>query len=181
MAVQRSSASVGSPLHSRSGGTDSESLARRRCRSLPVTVGQCPRTGSAGSSGFPRANVASEPVLLWGIGASVGTSSTVSRRELVDTANREGVLPSVDAPDGGRSPETCVLVIEQNGWSVYYSERGLRTNEVHSDTEYEACDHLFIRVAQMGRSTPRRGRDRPRLVNRSVHSHSPAYGGPPDR
>ena len=29
------------------------------------------------------------------------------------------------------------------GWSVYYSERGVRTGEVHFDTEQEACDYLL--------------------------------------
>ncbi len=38
----------------------------------------------------------------------------------------------------------CVISLEDEGWSVYYSERGNRTGEVHFGTQHEACDYLLM-------------------------------------
>jgi hypothetical protein len=70
----------------------------------------------------------------------------VDRTDLIKAAEREGIRSSTYSLDGGLPAEQYVLALEEGGWSVYYSERGKRTGEVHFDTEHEACDYLLMRL-----------------------------------
>jgi hypothetical protein len=62
----------------------------------------------------------------------------VDRTGLITAAESEGIRSSAYSLDGGLPAEQYVLAMEEGGWSVYYSERGQRTGEVHFDTEHEA-------------------------------------------
>lgn len=70
------------------------------------------------------------------------------RTDLVAAAERLGIGASSYSLDGGMPPERSVLALETGGWSVYYSERGRRVDEVRFDTEDEACDELLLRLTQ---------------------------------
>ena len=70
----------------------------------------------------------------------------MDRTDLIEAAEREGIRSSAYSLDGGLPAEQYVLALEEEGWSVYYSERGQRTDEVHFDTEHEACDYLLVRL-----------------------------------
>ena len=70
----------------------------------------------------------------------------MNRAELVLAAQREHIRPDAYSLEGGLPPERLVLAIETDGWTVYYSERGLRSGEVHFETEGEACSHMFERL-----------------------------------
>jgi hypothetical protein len=72
----------------------------------------------------------------------------VNRSELVAAAQREGIRSAAFSLDGGLPPERYVLSLEEGGWSVYYSERGLRREESHFDTEDEACSYLLLRLIE---------------------------------
>lgn len=85
--------------------------------------------------------------------ASSDNVAGVNRTELVEAANREGIRPSAYSLDGGLPAERYVLALGEGGWSVYYSERGERTGQVHFDTEHEACDYMLLTL--VGDSTTR--------------------------
>jgi hypothetical protein len=70
----------------------------------------------------------------------------VNRLGLETAAAREGIRRSTYSLEGGLPPERYVLGQASDGWEVYYSERGERTDLVHFDTEDEACDHLLMRL-----------------------------------
>ena len=44
--------------------------------------------------------------------------------------------------------ETYCLDSSYGKWSVYYSERGLRTNEKHFESESEACEYLLSELME---------------------------------
>lgn len=71
----------------------------------------------------------------------------MDRRSLRQFLDAEGV--SRDAyslhPEPTRD-ETYCLKAECGGWAIYYSERGLRSNEEHVETEDEACRLLLDRL-----------------------------------
>ncbi len=70
----------------------------------------------------------------------------MNREQLRAAAEREGVLSTSYSLDGGLPDETYVLALEEGGWSVYFAERRRRIDEIHFDTEDEACDELFLRL-----------------------------------
>jgi hypothetical protein len=70
----------------------------------------------------------------------------MNRSELVEATQREGIVERAYSLEGGLPAETYVLALEEGGWCVYYSERGMRRDEVHFDTEHEACDELLMRL-----------------------------------
>lgn len=72
----------------------------------------------------------------------------MNRSDLVSAAQREGIRASAYSLDGGLPPERYVLALGEGGWSVYYSERGLRREEHHFDTEDEACSYLLLRLVE---------------------------------
>jgi hypothetical protein len=55
----------------------------------------------------------------------------------------EGVDPDAYSLTGGAPSETYVLEPGPGRWSVFYSERGLRTGEAVFHTEDDACRHLL--------------------------------------
>ena len=44
--------------------------------------------------------------------------------------------------------EAHVITREDDGWHVFYSERGLRTSERVFSTEDQACDEVLMRIAR---------------------------------
>lgn len=64
------------------------------------------------------------------------------RERLRQLLDREGVDPGAYSLDGERRDECLILEIQPGGWCVYYSERGLRSGEMHFETEDEACDEM---------------------------------------
>ena len=67
----------------------------------------------------------------------------------MNNAELRAVLESEGIPgwsydlDGGSPSEAYVLAEEAGTWSVYYSERGLRTGERTFPSEDAACRHLL--------------------------------------
>jgi hypothetical protein len=72
----------------------------------------------------------------------------VDRAELQRRADRAGIRRTSYSLVGGLPPEQYVLALVQDGWSVYYSERGLRSAEMTFAREEEACDELFRRLVR---------------------------------
>jgi sugar/nucleoside kinase (ribokinase family) len=70
----------------------------------------------------------------------------MNRAELRRRTEAEGIDPTAYSLDGGLPPERYVLSLEEEGWCVYYSERGKRTGETWFDTEDEACSYLLLRL-----------------------------------
>ena len=78
----------------------------------------------------------------------------VNRSELAEAAERGGIRPEAYSLVGGLPTEAYVLDLVEGGWTVYYSERGKRRDEVRFDTEHEACDYLLLKL--VGDPTTRR-------------------------
>jgi hypothetical protein len=72
----------------------------------------------------------------------------MNRCDLQRCAEAEGIRETAYSLEGGLPPEMYVLALEGGGWSVYYSERGLRVDERHFDTEDEACSDLLLRLVE---------------------------------
>ena len=68
---------------------------------------------------------------------------TMNRTRLRELATSEGIRDDAYSLDGGLPDERYVLENRDDGWCVYYSERGLRSGLQRFDTEAEACEHLF--------------------------------------
>jgi hypothetical protein len=67
----------------------------------------------------------------------------VDRGTLKTILDAEGIDTESYSLDGGLPFEAYVLEERANAWGVYYSERGLRSNEVVFESEDEACRHLL--------------------------------------
>ena len=64
--------------------------------------------------------------------------------ELRNVLKQEGVREDAFSLEGGTPDERYVLSRGASGtWSVYYSERGIRTSVKEFRTEEDACDHLL--------------------------------------
>ena len=61
--------------------------------------------------------------------------------------DQEGVRPSAYSLEGDRDNAYC-LGIAEGGWTVWFSERGRRIDEMQFDTEDEACSELVLRVVE---------------------------------
>jgi len=68
----------------------------------------------------------------------------MNRQDLQSAADREGIRRSAYSLDGGLPSEKYVLAVREGGWSIYYSERGFRRDEIQFDTEDEACSLLLL-------------------------------------
>jgi hypothetical protein len=80
-----------------------------------------------------------------------GATRLMYRNDLQNAAARAGIdraayhLPGED--HRLRILGDCyVLEIVEGGWAVYYWERGTRHDEVHLETEDEACGELLLRL-----------------------------------
>jgi hypothetical protein len=67
----------------------------------------------------------------------------MDREELRELLSQENVDPAAYDLDGRAADETYVLEPSDGSFTVFYSERGLRTGERRFDTEDEACRHLL--------------------------------------
>ena len=68
----------------------------------------------------------------------------MNRRTVRDLLDKEGIDRLAYDLDGRADDDTYVLESSGSGWTVFFSERGLRTTERRFDTEDEACGHLFM-------------------------------------
>lgn len=67
--------------------------------------------------------------------------NTVELRRMLDAEN---IDPRAYSLDGGAADEAYVLEApNRSAWTVFYSERGLRTGETQFETEDEACTHIL--------------------------------------
>ena len=69
--------------------------------------------------------------------------SIASLHDLGVALGRAGIDHNSYALDGGHPSERYVFATEEDGWSVYYSERGLETGKRIFQSEAEACRHLY--------------------------------------
>ena len=67
----------------------------------------------------------------------------MDRERLRALLDAEDVDPAAYSLDGGLPFEAYVLERQPLGWAVYYSQRGLRSNEEPFTTEDEACARLL--------------------------------------
>ena len=67
----------------------------------------------------------------------------MNRQTLKELLDREGIDPSSYSLEGGMPVEAYVLEFSPSSWSVYYSERGLRTAEETYASEEEACSRML--------------------------------------
>lgn len=69
--------------------------------------------------------------------------------ELKKILDERRVNPSAYSLVGGLPNEAYVLSKECGAWSVYYSERGIRTEEIRYPTETEACEALLKKIGKI--------------------------------
>ncbi|THV42996.1 hypothetical protein [Glycomyces buryatensis] len=67
----------------------------------------------------------------------------MNKQELKAALESAGVDEDAYWLEGGRPNEAYTLERRDNGWAVYYSEKGNRNDEVVFDTEDEACCELL--------------------------------------
>jgi hypothetical protein len=83
----------------------------------------------------------------------------MDRNHLRELARQERIRDDAYSFEGGLPLEQLVLAIEDGGWCVYYSERGLRSGLRHFETEDEACTYMLDLLL---RDPTNREGDRPR-------------------
>lgn len=72
----------------------------------------------------------------------------MDRRELVKQLKK--IQTPADSYAIGDINDEALCLIEENGrWSIFYSERGLRTEEQRFDDEASACDAFLQRLKHM--------------------------------
>lgn len=70
--------------------------------------------------------------------------------EVLLTKLIEENIPSDSYSMQGGLPNDRYCIEKTNyGWDVYYSERGIRTNLKHYDSEDEACNDIYNRLQIM--------------------------------
>jgi hypothetical protein len=70
----------------------------------------------------------------------------VNRQTLGELLDQENVDSSAYDLEGRAIDDRYVLERSNNTWTVFFSERGLRTGEQRFDSEDAACRHLFALV-----------------------------------
>jgi hypothetical protein len=66
----------------------------------------------------------------------------MTRRQFFEAVQEAGIRASAFDLDG-QGDECYVMSGNDNHWSVYYSERGLKTDKRHFGSEVAALEHLF--------------------------------------
>jgi hypothetical protein len=70
----------------------------------------------------------------------------MKKDELARLLEAEGVREDTYWLEGGLPNENHTLERRDDGWAVYYSQRGERALEVVYATEDEACEELYRRI-----------------------------------
>lgn len=70
----------------------------------------------------------------------------MNKMELVTALDKAGVSPDSYWLEGGLPSESYCLEQREDGWAVYYSERGRRRQELLFKNEDEACRELYSRL-----------------------------------
>lgn len=64
--------------------------------------------------------------------------------ELCNELERLGISKELYSIMSGGMPNEKLCLVYENGWKIYYSERGERTGEMSYSNEEEACE-VFLR------------------------------------
>ena len=73
----------------------------------------------------------------------------MNKHELEQKLNDLGIDPDSYSLNGECMNETLCLENNYGRWSIFYSERGLRTNEEIFDSEDKACNAFLVRIKKM--------------------------------
>lgn len=74
----------------------------------------------------------------------------MKKYELKNALNKMGIHSHHYNLDGtGRDDERLCLECTNGKWSVYYSERGVKTTNITFASEEEACQYIYERLCQM--------------------------------
>lgn len=72
----------------------------------------------------------------------------MNKFDLKSALDSLNVTPDCYSLDGDRNESLCLESNSQT-WSIYYSERGLKTQLESYDNENDACQRFFIRIKNM--------------------------------
>ncbi len=76
----------------------------------------------------------------------------MNREELEKKLKMTGVPEYIyNLTDHGKKDERLCLERDQDKWSVYYSERGIKTTNKYFDSEDAACQFLYEQLHGIGR------------------------------
>ena len=70
----------------------------------------------------------------------------MDKKELQEILMRMNIPKSIYSLNGGLPNEKYCLEQNETGWSVYYSERGVKSNLKHFSEEGNACDYLYKKI-----------------------------------
>ena len=70
----------------------------------------------------------------------------MNRNDVAKLLEASGVSSTTYCVDGSARDEAYILEQDGRSWSVYYSERGLRTALAWFDSEADACKDMLARV-----------------------------------
>lgn len=74
----------------------------------------------------------------------------MKKNELAEALTQKGVPSMLYNLDGsGRTDERFCLEHSDNTWTVYYSERGVRTTNQQFASEEEACEFLYAQLCSL--------------------------------
>lgn len=73
----------------------------------------------------------------------------MKKNELRNALMHIGVAPMFYNLDGnGRTDERFCLEFVNNEWSVYYSERGVKTTNIRFSSEEDACQFIYEQLSK---------------------------------
>lgn len=74
----------------------------------------------------------------------------MKKNELADALKKAGIASMLyNLESTGRRDERFCLEYSDNAWTVYYSERGVRTTNEQFASEEEACQFLFAQLCPL--------------------------------
>jgi SseB protein N-terminal domain len=68
----------------------------------------------------------------------------MTREEFMAVVTNERIRPSAFSLDDGGQDECYILEGSSSNWNVYYSERGLVTQQRYFGSETDALQHLIV-------------------------------------
>lgn len=72
----------------------------------------------------------------------------MNKEKLRSILLNKGISRSYYSLEGGLPNEKLCLDYENGEWTVYYSERGIRTGIRYFDNEEDACDYLLHAIEE---------------------------------
>lgn len=77
----------------------------------------------------------------------------MTKDELFRVLEKRGIPLDSYSLDGGLQDDRLCLDRTQQGWIVYYSEMGKKTNEIGFSSEEAACDYFYKRITEIIKAT----------------------------